>query len=49
MTYADRWLLPDGVEEILPAEAKSIDHLRRRLLDLYSNWGYDMVIPPLLE
>jgi ATP phosphoribosyltransferase regulatory subunit len=49
MTYADRWLLPDGVEEILPAEAKSIDHLRRQLLDLYSTWGYDMVIPPLLE
>lgn len=49
MTYADRWLLPDGVEEILPAEAKAIDNLRRRLLDLYSTWGYDMVIPPLLE
>lgn len=49
MTYADRWLLPDGVEEILPAEAKAIDSLRRRLLDLYSTWGYEMVIPPLLE
>ena len=49
MTYADRWLLPDGVEEILPLEAKAIDSLRRRLLDLYSTWGYDMVIPPLLE
>lgn len=49
MTYADRWLLPDGVEEILPAEAKAIDTLRRRLLDLYSSWGYDLVIPPLLE
>ncbi len=49
MTYADRWLLPDGVEEILPAEAKAIDSLRRRLLDLYSTWGYDMVIPPLIE
>jgi ATP phosphoribosyltransferase regulatory subunit len=49
MSYADRWLLPDGVEEILPAEAKAIDSLRRRLLDLYSTWGYDMVIPPLLE
>ncbi len=49
MTYADRWLLPDGVEEILPVEAKAIDSLRRRLLDLYSTWGYDMVIPPLLE
>lgn len=49
MTYADRWLLPDGVEEILPAEAKPLEHLRRQLLDLYSTWGYDMVIPPLLE
>lgn len=49
MTYADRWLLPDGVEEILPAEAKAIDGLRRRLLDVYSTWGYDLVIPPLLE
>jgi ATP phosphoribosyltransferase regulatory subunit len=49
MTYADRWLLPDGVEEILPDEAKAIDALRRRLLDLYNTWGYDLVIPPLLE
>lgn len=49
MTYADRWLLPDGVEEILPAEAKPIEFLRRQLLDLYGAWGYDLVIPPLLE
>jgi ATP phosphoribosyltransferase regulatory subunit len=49
MTYADRWLLPEGVEEILPEEAKAIDTLRRKLLDMYSTWGYDMVIPPLLE
>ncbi|WP_439509923.1 ATP phosphoribosyltransferase regulatory subunit [Marinimicrobium koreense] len=49
MTYADRWLLPDGVEEILPAEAEAIEQLRRRLVDLYRTWGYDLVIPPLLE
>ncbi len=49
MTYADRWLLPDGVEEILPAAAKPLELLRRQLLDLYSTWGYDLVIPPLLE
>lgn len=49
MTYADRWLLPDGIEEILPAEAGPIEQLRRRLLDLYATWGYDLVIPPLLE
>lgn len=45
----DRWLLPDGVEEILPAQAHSVEQLRRQLLDLYRSWGYDMVIPPLLE
>lgn len=49
MTYADRWLLPDGVEEILPAEAQPIEYLRRQLLDLYATWGYDFVIPPMLE
>lgn len=49
MTYADRWLLPDGVEEILPAEAEAIEQLRRHLVDLYRTWGYDLVIPPLLE
>lgn len=49
MTYADRWLLPDGIEEILPAEARQMDQLRRRLLDLYHDWGYDLVIPPLVE
>lgn len=49
MTYADRWLLPDGIEEILPAEAEAIEQLRRSLVDLYRTWGYDLVIPPLLE
>jgi ATP phosphoribosyltransferase regulatory subunit len=49
MTNVDRWLLPDGVEEILPAEARQIEQLRRRLLDLYRCWGYDLVIPPLVE
>lgn len=49
MTYADRWLLPDGIEEILPNEARPIELLRRKLLELYRSWGYEMVIPPLLE
>lgn len=49
MTVADRWLLPDGVDEILPREAQNIEKLRRRLLDLYHSWGYDFVIPPLIE
>ncbi len=49
MAAADRWLLPDGVEEVLPEEAMKLETLRRRLLDLYESWGYDLVIPPLIE
>lgn len=45
----DRWLLPDGVEEILPAEALRVEKLRRGLLDLYTSWGYELVMTPLLE
>lgn len=49
MTVADRWLLPDGVEEILPNQALQVENLRRQILDLYHCWGYDLVIPPLVE
>lgn len=49
MTTADRWLLPDGVEELLPGRAARAEQLRRRLLDLYDSWGYQLVMPPLLE
>jgi ATP phosphoribosyltransferase regulatory subunit len=49
MTIADRWLLPDGVEELLPEQAEQVERLRRLLLDLYRSWGYELVIPPLLE
>lgn len=49
MTIADRWLLPDGVEELLPAQAAQVEALRRKLLDLYDSWGYELVIPPLIE
>ncbi|WIO75031.1 ATP phosphoribosyltransferase regulatory subunit [Porticoccaceae bacterium LTM1] len=49
MTAVDRWLLPDGIEEILPQQAHEVERLRRRILDLYHRWGYDLVIPPLVE
>ena len=49
MTIADRWLLPDGVDEVLPERAQVVEHLRRQLLDLYNSWGYDLVIPPMVE
>lgn len=49
MTSVERWMLPDGIEEILPPEAQQIEHLRRGLLDLFHRWGYDLVIPPMME
>ena len=49
MTVEDRWLLPEGIEEILPPAASRMERLRRELLDLYERWGYELVIPPLIE
>lgn len=49
MALADRWLLPEGVKEMLPPEAHQVEMLRRNLLDLYDSWGYDLVMPPLME
>jgi ATP phosphoribosyltransferase regulatory subunit len=49
MAARDRWLLPEGVEEILPDEAYRLECLRRRTLDMYSSWGYEFVITPLIE
>ena len=41
MTNVDRWLLPDGIDEVLPEQAHLVEHLRRQILDLYHNWGYE--------
>ena len=49
MTMYDRWLLPDGIEEVLPASAARVEDLRRQLLDLYRSWGYQLLITPLVE
>ena len=49
MSIVDRWLLPDGVEDVLPPQAARMEEARRRLLDLFSTWGYDYVIPPIVE
>jgi ATP phosphoribosyltransferase regulatory subunit len=45
----ERWLLPDGFEEILPAEARRLEALRRGALDLFVRWGYELVMPPMIE
>ncbi|MEW8507830.1 MAG: ATP phosphoribosyltransferase regulatory subunit [Candidatus Thiodiazotropha sp.] len=45
----ERWILPDGIDEVLPPEAGIIERKRRELLDLYGSWGYEFVIPPFVE
>ena len=45
----ERWLLPAGIEETLPPEAEALEQLRRDLLDLFSSWGYKLVVPPFIE
>ncbi|HIG41287.1 MAG: ATP phosphoribosyltransferase regulatory subunit [bacterium] len=49
MSIVDRWLLPDGVEEVLPPEAQKLEAVRRQLLDQFQTWGYQLVIPPMVE
>ena len=49
MTTENRWLLPEGIEELLPERASQLETLRRRLLDQCGTWGYRYVIPPLVE
>ncbi|MES9860094.1 MAG: ATP phosphoribosyltransferase regulatory subunit [Candidatus Thiodiazotropha sp. LLP2] len=49
MMENERWILPDGIDEVLPREAAVIESKRRELLDLYRSWGYDYVIPPFVE
>ena len=45
----ERWRLPDGIDEILPPRARELDGVRHALLDLYFSWGYELVIPPVIE
>ncbi len=44
-----RWLLPENISDVLPREARRVEYLRRALLDLYRSYGYEQVIPPLIE
>jgi ATP phosphoribosyltransferase regulatory subunit len=44
-----RWLLPESIADVLPSEARRIEELRRRLIDLYRSYGYELVMPPMIE
>ncbi|WP_426109844.1 ATP phosphoribosyltransferase regulatory subunit [Massilia sp. PWRC2] len=43
------WLLPENIADVLPSEARKIEDLRRRMLDNFRLYGYELVMPPLLE
>ncbi len=42
------WLLPEHIADVLPAQARRIEELRRQLLDMARSYGCELVIPPLL-
>jgi ATP phosphoribosyltransferase regulatory subunit len=43
------WLLPEHIADVLPGEARRVEQLRRGLLDRARGYGFELVIPPLLE
>ncbi|MES2106241.1 MAG: ATP phosphoribosyltransferase regulatory subunit [Pseudomonadota bacterium] len=43
------WLLPENIADVLPSEARKIEELRRVLLDNFRLYGYELVMPPMLE
>ncbi|MCK5478333.1 MAG: ATP phosphoribosyltransferase regulatory subunit, partial [Methylococcales bacterium] len=49
MQKKDSWLLPEGIDEVLPKDAKQLEALRRQLLDVFACWGYELVIPPVVD
>ncbi len=49
MSTEQRWLLPEGIDELMPKEAMQLEILRRKLIDGMHSWGYQLVSPPMVE
>jgi ATP phosphoribosyltransferase regulatory subunit len=43
------WLLPENIADVLPSEARKIEEIRRAILDNFRLYGYELVMPPMLE
>ncbi len=43
------WLLPENIADVLPSEARKIEELRRAIIDNFRLYGYELVMPPMLE
>ncbi len=49
MVKKNNWILPEGIDALLPADAARLEMMRRELLNLFQSWGYQYVIPPMVE
>jgi ATP phosphoribosyltransferase regulatory subunit len=49
MSNQSPWILPAGIDEVLPAQACRIERIRSAMLETFDRWGYDLVIPPMVE
>lgn len=49
MTIKESWLLPEGIDELMPQEATQLENMHRILVDFMRGWGYQLVVPPLVE
>jgi len=49
MKSQEAWLLPEGIEELLPEQAQQLEALRRDLIDQMRSWGYQLVKPPFVD
>lgn len=43
------WQLPEGIDELSGNQALTFEMLRRQLIDLYTEKGFGLVIPPMVE
>ena len=43
------WALPEHIEDVLPQDARKLEHIRRLALDMFVQHGYELVVPPLME
>lgn len=49
MKSQQAWLLPEGIEELLPEQVQQLEALRRDLVELMRSWGYQLVMPPIVD
>lgn len=49
MSVKQSWLLPEGIDELMPKQAAQLERMHRLLVDRMQSWGYQLVVPPLVE